>query len=166
MFDGNNYSDVRMGMMASQLTSLTIVYSTVYSDADQRTHQSSASLAFVRGIHRWPVNSPHKSPVTRKMFPFDSNPCWNVLGSCPVRLHWSYLLLLIGLSIPILALWNEIPQIIYYIYITITQWEVPSFPVGWSFFLLADTWIPDSKAYGANMGPTWGRHLGCIYWCQ
>ena len=34
-------------------------------------HQSSASLAFVRGIHRWPVNSPHKLPVTRKMFPFD-----------------------------------------------------------------------------------------------
>ena len=34
-------------------------------------HQSSASLAFVRGIHRWPVNSPHKGPVTRKMFPFD-----------------------------------------------------------------------------------------------
>ena len=42
-----------------------------YSDADQRNHQSSASLAFVRGIHRGPVNSPHKGPVTRKMFPFD-----------------------------------------------------------------------------------------------
>ena len=38
--------------------------------ADQKKHQSSASLAFVRGIHRWPVNSPHKGPVTRKMFPF------------------------------------------------------------------------------------------------
>ena len=57
--------------MASQTTSLTIVYSTVYSGADQRKHQSSASLALVRGIHRWPVNSPHKWPVTRKMFPFD-----------------------------------------------------------------------------------------------
>ena len=60
-----------MGPIASQITSLTIVYSTVYSDADQRKHQSSASLAFVRGIHRGPVNSPHKGPVTRKMFPFD-----------------------------------------------------------------------------------------------
>ena len=60
-----------MGAIASQITSLTIVYSTVYSDADQRKHQSSASLAFVRGIHRGPVNSPHKWPVTRKMFPFD-----------------------------------------------------------------------------------------------
>ena len=60
-----------MGAVASQITSLTIVFSTVYSDADQRKHQSSASLAFVRGIHRGPVNSPHKWPVTRKMFPFD-----------------------------------------------------------------------------------------------
>ena len=60
-----------MGTMASQITSLTIVYSTVNSGADQRKHQSSASLAFVWGIHRWPVNSPHKWPVTRIMFPFD-----------------------------------------------------------------------------------------------
>ena len=66
-----HYSDVIMGAMASQITSLTIVYSTVYSGADQRKHHSSASLAFVRGIHRWLVNSPHKWPVTRKMFPFD-----------------------------------------------------------------------------------------------
>ena len=62
-----------MGTIASQITSLRTVYSTVYSDADQRKHQSSASLAFVRGIHRGPgpVNSPRKWPVTRKMFPFD-----------------------------------------------------------------------------------------------
>ena len=60
-----------MGTIASQITSLTVVYSTVYSDVDQRKHQSSASLAFVWGIHREPVNSPHKWPVMRKMFPFD-----------------------------------------------------------------------------------------------
>ena len=60
-----------MSSTAAQITSPTIVYWTVYSDADQRKHQSSASLAFVRGIHRGPVNSPHKWPVTRKMFPFD-----------------------------------------------------------------------------------------------
>ena len=52
-----HYCDVIMGPMAFQITSLTIVYSTVYSGADQRTYQSSATLAFVRGIHRWPVNS-------------------------------------------------------------------------------------------------------------
>ena len=61
-----------MGAMASQITGLTIVYSTVYSGADQRKNQSSASLAFVREIHRWPMNFPHKVPVTRKMFPFDN----------------------------------------------------------------------------------------------
>ena len=65
------YNDVIMGAIASQITSPTIVYSIVYSDADQRKHQSSVSPAFVRGIHRGPVNSPHKWPVTRKMFPFD-----------------------------------------------------------------------------------------------
>ena len=64
-------NDVIMGAVASQITSLTSVYSIYYSGADQRKHHSSASLAFVRGIHRGPVNSPHKWPVTRKMFPFD-----------------------------------------------------------------------------------------------
>ena len=62
---------VIMGAIAPQITSFTIVYSTVYPDADQIKHQSSASLAFVRGIHRGPLNSPHKGPVTRKMFSFD-----------------------------------------------------------------------------------------------
>ena len=66
-----HYSDVIMGTIVSQITSLTIVYSTVYLDADQRKHQSSTSLAFVWGLHRRPVNSPHKGPVTLKMFPFD-----------------------------------------------------------------------------------------------
>ena len=60
-----------MSVIASQITSLTIVYSTVYPGVDQSKHQSSASLAFVWGIHRRPVNSPHKWPVTRKFFPFD-----------------------------------------------------------------------------------------------
>ena len=52
-------------------------------DADQRKHQSSASLAFVRGIHRWPVNSPHKRPVTRKMFPFD-----DIIMEKPSPVYW------------------------------------------------------------------------------
>ena len=58
-----------MTMLASQITSLTVVYSIVYSGVNQRKHQSSASLAFVWEIHRGPVNLPHKWPVTRKMFP-------------------------------------------------------------------------------------------------
>ena len=48
----NHYDDVIMGAIAFQITSLTIVSSTAYSDADQRKHQSSASLAFVQRIHR------------------------------------------------------------------------------------------------------------------
>ena len=60
-----------MDLIASKIASLTIVYSAVYSGADQRKHQTSASLAFVREINRGPVNSPHKWPVTRKIFPFD-----------------------------------------------------------------------------------------------
>ena len=66
-----HYIDIIMGVMAPQITSLMIVYSTVYSGADQRKHQSSASLAFVRGIYRGPVNSPHKWPATQKIVPFD-----------------------------------------------------------------------------------------------
>ena len=57
--------------MASQITSVSIIDSTVCSGEDQRKHQSSASLVFVMAIHRWPVNSPQKGPVTRKMLPFD-----------------------------------------------------------------------------------------------
>ena len=60
-----------MGMVASQITRIMIVYSTIHSGEDQRKHQSSTTLAFVWGIHRWPVNSLHKWPVTQKMFPFD-----------------------------------------------------------------------------------------------
>ena len=60
-----------MDSVASQITSLTIVCSAVYSGADHRKHQSSASLAFVRGIRRGPVNYPRKWPVTPKMIPFD-----------------------------------------------------------------------------------------------
>ena len=76
----NHYNDVIMGVMASQITNLTSVYSTVYSGVDQRKHQSSASLAFVWGIDQGPVNSPHKWPVTRKMLPFD-----DVIMSCDVE---------------------------------------------------------------------------------
>ena len=78
-----HYNDLIMSMIASQITSLTIVYSTVYSGADQRQHQSSVSLAFVRGIHRGPVNSPHKWPVTRKMFPFD-----DVIMKTEIKKSW------------------------------------------------------------------------------
>ena len=66
-----HHSDVIMSAMTSQITSVSVVYSNVCSGADQRKHQSSASLAFVRGFYRWPVNSPHKGSVTRTKIPFD-----------------------------------------------------------------------------------------------
>ena len=89
------YSDVIMGVMASQITSLAIVYSTVYWGANQRKHQSSAPLAFVRGIHRSPVNSPHKGPVTRKRFPFDdviivmAHVPWSTTSPTSFRSSWA-----------------------------------------------------------------------------
>ena len=90
----NRYSDFIMGTIASQITSLTIVYSTVYSGADQREPQSSASLAFVQGIHRGLVNSRHKWPVTRKMSLMTSSWWWpklhDIIASLGVSesFHW------------------------------------------------------------------------------
>ena len=84
-----HYSDVIMGAMASQITSVSVVCSTVGSGTDQRKNQSSASLALVRGIHRWPLDSPHKGPVTRKVFPFDDviiNLCdFSFIVPCTIR---------------------------------------------------------------------------------
>ena len=66
-----HYSDTIISAMASQITGVSIDHSNVCSGADQRKYQSPASLAFVRGISLRPVDSPHKGPVTQKMFPFD-----------------------------------------------------------------------------------------------
>ena len=88
-FYQSHYSDVIIKAMTSQITHVTIVYLTACADADQRKYQSSASLALVRWIHRWPVNSPHKGPVMRKMFPYDdviigkwksASLTWTILG--------------------------------------------------------------------------------------
>ena len=88
------YSDITMSMMVSQITSVSIVYHLfwprwqktsklrVTGHCDDRKYQSSASLAFVRGIHRWPVNSPHKGPVMQKMLPFD-----DVIMFWPVNIY-------------------------------------------------------------------------------
>ena len=61
------YTDVTMGTIASKITSFTIVYSTVYSDADQRKYQSSASLAFVQG------NSPEAGEFPAQMASYEEN---------------------------------------------------------------------------------------------
>ena len=85
---------------ASKITRVSIVCSTIHLGADQRKHQTSASMAFVRGIHRWPANSPHKGTVTRKMFLFDdvimrlehvhvSNKCLYYLKLLAVLSEWN-----------------------------------------------------------------------------
>ena len=68
---GRYYSDVIMSTMSSKVTGVSVVYSTVCSVLNQIIYQSSASLTFERGIHRWPMISPHKRPVTRKMVSID-----------------------------------------------------------------------------------------------
>ena len=82
-----HYSGGIMSAMGSQTTSVCIIYSTVCSGTDQGKHQSSASLAFVRGIRRWPVNSSHKGPVTQKCFHSMTSP-WASIKSICVRLTW------------------------------------------------------------------------------
>ena len=91
--DRIHYNDVIMSAMASQITSLLIIYSTVYLGADQRKHQSSASLAFVRGIHRWPAQRASNA----ENFHIFKSKIWLVLHflrNCQqpkwrwVRIHW------------------------------------------------------------------------------
>ena len=126
MNTGLDYSGVIVGAAASQITSLTIVYSTVLSDIDQGKLQSSAPLAFVRGIHRGPVISPHKWPVTRKMFPFDDVIMISILFG-PGRLL-SYINISSKYSHLILKYW-----FLYWFYIHVDQ-----FIAMWCF-----AWHPD-----------------------
>ena len=103
--------------MASQIIGVSIA---ACSGADQRKHQSPASLAFVIGLHRWPVGSSHKWPVTLKIFPFDDvimnlfHRQWlllliltsrtvldterqqNFTAPCPWITNWSFTLILTG----------------------------------------------------------------------
>ena len=98
-----HYSDVIMSPMASQITSLTIAYSAVYSGADQRKHQSSVSLAFLRGIHRSPVNSQHKWPAMRKCFHLITSSCICLIINRTIRDICDY-------QLQRLVLWKEIRE--------------------------------------------------------
>ena len=85
-----HYSGVTMSDKASQITDIPSVCSIVCSGAHHRKHQSSSSLAFVRGIHRWPMDSPHKGPATRKMLllNFDNVINWKCTGNGFARAWW------------------------------------------------------------------------------
>ena len=80
-----HYDDVIMTTMASQITSLTVVYSIVYSDADERKHQSSASLAFVWGIHRDRWIPRTKGQLRGKCFHLMSSSCSDAETTLPRR---------------------------------------------------------------------------------
>ena len=110
-FAACHYSDVIMRAMASQIAGVSIVCTAVCSD--KKTHQSFASLAFVRGIHRWPVNSPHKGSVTRKMFPFDTV---IILSRWPCRVwrNWSFKV------VNFVTLWKQ-EQFAPYFFISISK---------------------------------------------
>ena len=73
-----HYNDITMSAMVSQIIGVSIICLTICSGSDQRKCQSSASLAFVRGIHKWPVDFPHhKGPVMRKCFHLMTSSCLN-----------------------------------------------------------------------------------------
>ena len=100
------YSDVMMSAMASKIIGVSIVCSTICSSADLRTQQSSVSLAFMR----WPVDSPHKEQVTRKMFPSDD-----------VIKALSWLMLLLYCIVP----WGEVAcRCDGYIVVRSSQWQL------------------------------------------
>ena len=126
----SHYNDVILGAIASQITSLAIVYS-VKSGADQRKHQSSASLAFVQGIHRWPVNSPHKWPVTRNMFPFDVVIMRNAFTGHWVAIEFQYIpWIIVGLGSANKS-WR------YNVTLSLVSWEWSLHPIRYPHFLAA-----------------------------
>ena len=84
-----HYDDVTMGAIASQITSLAIVYSAVYSDADQRKHEGSASLAIVWGIHRDRWIPRTKGQLRGKCFHLMTS-SWE-FGRSPTRWYLCYL---------------------------------------------------------------------------
>ena len=124
----SHYDDVIMTMLASQITSLTVVYSIVYSGVNQRKHQSSASLAFVREIHRGPVNFPHKWPVTRKIFPFDDVIMISASGTQVLNYPrgWRFV------------------GFVMFSYDDVIKWK--HFPHNWPFVSEIHRWIPLTKA--------------------
>ena len=158
-----HYNDVIMSAMASPITNLTIVYSTVYWGTNQRKIQSSVLLAFVRGIHRWPVNSPRKVTVTRKMCPFDDVIMALLFHSLlippitmgPVSVGMLLLLLLSLLLLLLLELrsGSENKRISLFVKLLLTTWEntsahglvIPSkTPLWWYYPVVAMGLLPDT----------------------
>ena len=106
-----------MSTLASQITGFSIVYSTAGSGAHQRIHKSSVSMAFVWGIYRWPVNSLHKRPVTRKMFSFDDVIMihWMAIKKCVIVDH-GHIYRRDGNNCYVSVVWKEHPSCLVNVY--------------------------------------------------
>ena len=106
----SHYIDVILTTVVSQITSVRVVYSIVYSDADQRKTSKLSVTGHCGGISPGPVNSPHKGPVTRKMFPFDDAIMKNQATSMD-NANQIYILLNQFLKKILNLLWSEIHYI-------------------------------------------------------
>ena len=125
-----HYTDVIMTTMASQITSLTVVYSTVYSDADQRKHQSSASLAFVWGIHRDRWIPRTKGQLRGKCFHLMTSPWgkWPPQHKTTRHETWGYFLRCTVLY----CTWRHITRVV----------DLPLYPI-WTNVRFLEYWTPD-----------------------
>ena len=147
------YNDVTMSAIASQITSLAIVYSTVYPGTDEGIYQSSASLDFVRGIHRWPVNSLHKWPVTRKMVPFDDV----IMSYAVCRSHTCWRTWLIDFNI-IQLIWKRLSFALFCFSYTIVARKFV-----WSIYLCFPRCFPDADNRRYHPCLTWLFYLHWSY---
>ena len=131
-------SDVIISAMASQSTGVSIVYSTVCAGADQRKHQRSASPAFMRGINRWPGNSPHKGLVRRKCFHLMTSSC-----IIDIRLDSVFSTYSIYAGIFLYLIWYLIPYIML-ARIHVTKYIHYSLPTLYTYMLsllLSSPWL-------------------------
>ena len=149
-----------MGAMASQFISVSIIYSTICSGTDQRKHQSSASLAFVRGIHRWLVNSPHKVPITRKMIPFDDvimNGCKNDKPyQLATRTYCEYIGIVHSQILTHMAqshFWLWTTDVLAVTWFTVPGTSFDVNPIHWNKWAVVNKWI--------ELMPTWPTNRKC-----
>ena len=128
-----------MGAIASQITSLTIVYSTVYSDADQRKHQSSASLAFVWGIHRDRWIPRTKGQLRGKCFHLMTSSCFKGTRAqkVPTILVTGWVRIMCLYGVPVYIVWchynavNFLPSLHHNLHL-FTNCHLCSAPSHWS----------------------------------
>ena len=164
-----HYGDLITSAMGIQVTGVSIICSAICSGADRRKHQGSASLAFVRGIHQWLVNSPHKGPVTRKLFPFDdvitNVELWHWVGGV---VEWWIDLLHKSRNgpVPYPTMHHFETEMCTCVHISVTKWCIVGNCGICEMGLLGWTFIPETFAVTENRDDAnfhW-RHLSLSLW--